>query len=382
MKPTILLCLLLIIISITVNILFFLVLPDGLRINQSVDYRNYYEPVARNLLAGKGLTLTDGAAAIGYTPGYPIILACLFAASEFLGISEEIIIKVFILICMAITSVFVFLLAGTLLRPLRAAIASIIWITYPPILWIGKQPNSEIPFLLFFYGSLLILWHGLSHGKYSPLRYFIAGILIGIAILVRPMAIGIPFIMIAIIWYAAGNLSRKKRIHMIAMIVVGSLIAVLPWEVWAYSKTGKILPLSAGGEEYIAKGISLKKEPVPSSISDAAAIIKKNPIKTLKLFMLKPALCWYRISQGTKLFEKIFLPFQLLYLTFAFWGLRKTWRDGIPSRNFAGLILLILLYSLFITILGSPLLRYMTPAIGLLLIFIPKAFPGRLLRDG
>src|SRR5437867_12794691 len=46
------------------------VLPEDLRRNPSTDFTAYYEPVARNLAAGTGLTSVDGGLAIRYPPGY------------------------------------------------------------------------------------------------------------------------------------------------------------------------------------------------------------------------------------------------------------------------------------------------------------------------
>src|SRR5215831_16373312 len=81
--------------SILVTFVFWMILPDTFRINESSDYISFYEPVGRNILAGRGFTRADGSPALVYPPGYPLLLAGLFGFSHLLNISEETILSTF-----------------------------------------------------------------------------------------------------------------------------------------------------------------------------------------------------------------------------------------------------------------------------------------------
>src|SRR5437588_12343679 len=58
--------------AIAVQIIFLLLLPKSARLNDSTDYVKYYNPVAQNLLSGKGLVLDSGEFGTLYPPGFPV----------------------------------------------------------------------------------------------------------------------------------------------------------------------------------------------------------------------------------------------------------------------------------------------------------------------
>lgn len=158
------------ILSIFVILLCWSALPEVFRINESADYIVFYEPVARNLLAGRGLIGTDGTIAVRYPPGYPFILAGIFGLSKLLNIPEGIALSAFILLGMGLASVLVYLLARTVWGTFPALFSSLVWITYPFTLWLTKQPNSEVPFLAFFMG--VFACSGMGYFVGAALGYF------------------------------------------------------------------------------------------------------------------------------------------------------------------------------------------------------------------
>jgi hypothetical protein len=66
--------------SILSTFCFWAILPPQLGINENSDYTSFYEPVARNILAGHGLVTSHGIPAVRYPPGYPILLAGIFGS--------------------------------------------------------------------------------------------------------------------------------------------------------------------------------------------------------------------------------------------------------------------------------------------------------------
>src|SRR6266850_3828676 len=74
--------------SVLFSLAFLAVLPSRWNRSQSVDYPIYYAPVARNLLDGKGFLTAEGRPAVAYPPGYPLLLAGVFAVARVTGFSE------------------------------------------------------------------------------------------------------------------------------------------------------------------------------------------------------------------------------------------------------------------------------------------------------
>lgn len=74
--------------TIALILLFWAILPESYRVNESTDYTGFYEPVAMNLIQGKGLSL-HGELATRYPPGYPMILAGAFQIADWTNISHS-----------------------------------------------------------------------------------------------------------------------------------------------------------------------------------------------------------------------------------------------------------------------------------------------------
>ncbi|MBU4457082.1 MAG: glycosyltransferase family 39 protein, partial [Nanoarchaeota archaeon] len=151
--------------SMIITFLFWALLPDNFPQSDSSDYPNYYEPVARRILSGAGVVRQDGTPAITYPPGYPILLAGVFAMARFWGLPENLVHSGFILLCMGLSSMFVFLLAQKIWGMRGGWLSALFFMTYPFVLWLTKQLNSEVPFMAAFYASLYIFWLGLKGHK-------------------------------------------------------------------------------------------------------------------------------------------------------------------------------------------------------------------------
>ena len=95
----------------TSDLLFIGLLPARWSVNKSADYFNYYEPVARNITAGNGLTALEGGPALTYPPGFPLFLAAALGTADLLGVPEELLIRIEIMTTVALTAILVYLIA-------------------------------------------------------------------------------------------------------------------------------------------------------------------------------------------------------------------------------------------------------------------------------
>ncbi|MBI4101540.1 MAG: glycosyltransferase family 39 protein, partial [Candidatus Nealsonbacteria bacterium] len=96
----------------------------------ATDYLKVYEPVADNILTGKGIVL-DGGLSIQSPPGYPVFLAGVFKIAQFGGWDRLGLITVFNLILTALGVCLLFLIAELVFEKRVALLASLLWMSYP-----------------------------------------------------------------------------------------------------------------------------------------------------------------------------------------------------------------------------------------------------------
>src|SRR5215813_6481864 len=218
--------------SILVMLLFWVILPDTFRVNEQTDYTAFYEPVARNVAKGDGFTQVNGAPATTYPPGYPLMLAGIFWLANVLNISEQTLLSTFILLSTSLTSVFIFILGRSVWQSWPALLPPLFWMTHPLVLWLTKQENSETPFMMIFYGTFCLLWWAVLQQWHAWPIYFLIGLLIGASMLTRPIALGVGFVMVAILWLTSYRTKMGSRWLPVTMILLGNLVAISPWEAW------------------------------------------------------------------------------------------------------------------------------------------------------
>jgi hypothetical protein len=389
--------------SIITTLLFWVILPTTLRINENDDYKGFYERVAKNIIAGHGFTIADGTPALRYPPGYPLLLASLLRLSDILHLPEETVLSAFILISMGLASVFVFLLARSVWGAWSALVSSLVWMTYPVTLWLTKQPNSEIPFLLVFYGGFCLFWYALLSRRRAWPVFFLVGLLAGFAMLIRPLAIGTGLLMGTILWVVDREATVRFRAFLVMTILLGNLVAILPWQMWVYSVTGKVVVLSSGGVPSIRDGLTFAVAQTPTSYRQMVNVphdvttlmqdilgysnemrslngvvvvmmdkFRTQPLTVAKLFGIKAARSWYGTDSGR--FEPWIMLIQAPYLVLILWGGVCAWRQGGIAKQLTICICLMLLYFWGMTVLALSIVRYMAPMIGLSFILLPAAF--------
>lgn len=384
--------------SCLVTILFWRFLPARFEVNENSDYEAFYEPVARSILNGSGYVNASGSPAIRTTPGYPFLLAGIFKIAHLLTISEPTVLSMFTLLSMGLASVFIFMLAQNVWGLFPGLISAAVWMTCPFALWLTKQPNSEIPFLPVFYGGFYLFWYALTRKSHWPI-YFVSGFIIGFAMLIRPIAICAVFVMGVVLWLGTAGIKASSRLCLIVMMLLGNLVAVLPWEMWIYSKTGQVLPLRKSGflhdsltfavdlkgyrqgvkvpedvEELMRSMINRKEElrSLRGIVSILAEELRLRPLAVAKLVFIKALRSWH--GTDTHRFESQIMILQIPYLLLIVWGSRAAWKQGGVSKQLAISVWLLTLYFWSVTIMALSILRYMVPAMGLLFVLIPGVF--------
>ena len=388
--------------------LFWAVLPAEYRQNQSTDYLAHYEPVARAILAGRGITDEAGQLATRYPPGFSLLLAGAWAVGGAAGLGDDVTLLALRLLCAGLAALLLYGLAR-LVWPAWAALAvGAVWAVYPFALWITKQPNSEVPFIPLFFATLLVFWLAvLRRPRVWPL-YLLAGALAGAAMLVRPAALGLGVVLAVLVVLLARPVRWPARLGLAALLLLGNALVVAPWLGAAYAATGKIIPLSSGGTVTLKDGLTflvVEKEyrqdvPVAEDVAELmrayqsrraemtsiGALLgvvldeaRREPLAFLKFTLIKAGRSWYGIDSRT--FEGPTLAIQLLYLALilggngvAFFGRgAATPRRDELRHMLAGNWLIVLTFWIM-TMTAVPLLRYMLPLMGPLFIALPAVY--------
>jgi len=380
---------------------FRMLLPADAQSNESTDYRVLYEPLARNLAAGAGYRMPDGTLSLAVPPGFPLYLAGIFTIARLSGMSEEFALSIATAICIGLTSVLVFRIARQVWGDRSALGVALIFSTYPLLLWMTKQPNSEVPFLLPLYGAVLVILRELLSDQLR-IRLAVcagAGALAGIAALFRPIAVGFGVVLAVVVWLSRLVMERRRPALLPALVIlVGYLVAVSPWEAWIFAKTGRFVVLSTTATTGILDGLTYAAPapdraylvitfPQPPSavvglterFKADRATLQSTPAIAMRLFdearsqpgpvaqllLLKAVRSWYGTYSGRR--ETAILGLQLVYLLLLGLAGIACWKIGERARLLLVCTGVGLLYFWAMAFVALSTARYMVPAIGLML---------------
>jgi len=368
------------------------------------DYEGYFAPVAMNLASGKGLVTENGGIATLYPPGYPMMLAVLIHLADWTGIAYEIWVEFFTLASVAIAAVLLFNLAWRILGVRCAWITAVLWMSYPSTLWLSKQPSSDTAFLPFFYGALLLSLPLLLDESDSLALTAGVGVLLGIAVLIRPIALfAAPLLALCLAYYGSReSWSWRLRPAVVLLIAYGAVL--LPWEVWVWQRTGKWIPVSTNGPASVADGltqvVSLRGYRFPIEVpvgvraimEEAQARLKERrlqtrgdvleffgeaardrPLQFAQLLWWKAKRAWYGTNSQRS--EETWLGWMhAAYMILSIAGALLLWQGPVGGRRWLVVSGVLVFYYWGMTVLVLSIVRYMLPAIGLLFVWQAVVF--------
>ncbi|NDJ61436.1 MAG: glycosyltransferase family 39 protein [Chloroflexi bacterium] len=374
------------------------------------DIERFHRPVALNLLAGNGYSITEDNGTLSpmgdLTPGYPLLLAGTYAVGGVFGLSEEAAMALLSLVSGAAASVLIYLLARFLWGEI-GIIAGLAWATYPVAVSLMLQSYTESPFIVVLYAAVLLLWHTARQRPRAVSRYFIAGMLFGAATLIRPFSFGaVGAAAVGLLWLAQ-DLPRRSRIAWALLLIAGQVVIMLPWQIWASGTFNKIIILDnqrggrdlrygltfnvlderetllsedAADEAYDAMRAaqdSVSRD-ADSAITDYISVIinrfTEDFVGTTLYYLDRFAQGWYGTSSGN--LQNLIAVIQIIYAPVLLAGIvaaRRQWRFVLS-------VLLIFAYYTAVILVTFPMVRYLLPSIGLLFVFIPALIPARISR--
>lgn len=385
-------------LAVIVTLVFWALLPSSLRQNDSTDYSFYYEPLARNILHGDGFVRQDGSLITSNPPGYPILLAGIFTVAQIAGLSEDFVHSVFVLLCMGLSSIFVFLLSEKFWGTRGAWLSALFFMTYPFALWLTKQPSTEIPFMAVFYAGFYLFWVALKRDRNRWLLLFFAGICMGLAMLVRGIAFGSGVLLCSLFLLLNRDTTLKMRLLLVLALFAGNTFAIFPWQAWLYGRTGQMILLGTNGASSIKDGLTFAVQSknyraeiaIPADVTklqeelvietDSMRSLTKifetlgrhfleKPWSVLKLFLIKAGRSWFGTDSGRM--EPMILAVQLFYAVVVLLATAAVWRLRHQYSDLLWFVWVPVFYFWLMTTLVLSILRYMTPTIGLVSLLIP-----------
>lgn len=386
--------------SILSTCLFWLVKPPTFLHVTAANYArlnmDYFGQV-QVLIAGHGTF------SVRYPPGFPLLLGAIYKGAISLHLPLAACLGVFVLACTASGSVLLFLLARHIWGKDLALVAPLAWMTYIAALWLTTYASPETPFMVFLFGGVLVVWRGVTGGRPRGYLVFMGGALIGVAMLIRPIALFLGVLLPALLWFIARGTKRRVRLRLMLLMFVGTVAAVAPWEVWAHHQTGRVILLSSGGVPSILDGLTYAVDPtemrnahIPDNVAAlqrdmyarqmkelhsvgtiAAYLVtqlRRRPAAVVELFAIKAADSWYA-TDSTR-YDWLFLLVQAIYLPLVALGTWHTWKRGGRARDMAMVTSAIGVCFWCMTIMVLSIARYMTPAVGLLFVTLPGTLPA------
>lgn len=387
---------LLFLVSLLLSLVFLILFADiGPAEHQTPgsDYFVRYEPIAKSIREGRGVPFWQSTYVTG-TPAYPLFLIGVFIISEFFAVNELALVIFFNTIMTGLGVCLFYRLIKELGEKKIAFLSAFFWAGYPLNLWLIKNPNTEVPFILVLFTALLLLIKGMRREHlWSTLG---SGILLGIAILIRPFGLYLPFILLPFFFL-------QKRVEQGCLnpytssivFLLGAGLIIMPWILYASLTTGNFIPVVSIGPSATVIGLSYATVGNGEHLNDLPRDVQmfmervrnenlqtgreifrfllsefiEKPIPFLKILGLKLMRSWYA-TYGMWWETKLIL-LQLPYLLTGGVGIYLALKKYKQYRNriWIYVLLSLIAYFWFMTFLGLSIVRYMLPAMAFLMVF-------------
>jgi len=353
-----------------------------------------YLALAHSLASGQGFSYEADREAgttqqFGRAPAYPLFLAAIGAANASSdGVPSRV--KIAQSIVGALTVCLIGALAWRLAGPAAGAAAAGIAAIYPPLVWIPAYALSESLYGLMAMAAVLLLDRAIDRadaGGPAAAWTIGAGVLTGVAILVRPAMVF--FLPVAGAW-----LMWRRRLALAALLVVTSLVVVAPWTARNYRTYGRLVLVAseggvtfwtgnhplARGEGDLAANPDIKVAEIafrerhpgmtaeqlePLYYRDALDYIARHPAWWAGLLVRKAFYTVVPIGPSYTLHSPLYaaasIASYLLLVPFAIAGVRAHWRRGGRARPEA--LFLLAASAAIVCILFFPQERFRIPVI-------------------
>lgn len=253
-------------ISVLKSLLFFVVLPtyeSALGRSYGLGFSDQYDMLALSIVEGDGYRFTpDTAPTLTREPGYPLLLAALFALFGY-GLVA---VKAANLLLSTLAAGLIARLARDLWPAARwpALIAPVLFLLHPGIVIAELRGGVEISFIFLLLCFLTAIWRALRTGRLRD--YALAGFVLGLTSLFRSTALLFPVFLLG--YFLLFDSARPKLLvaaSRIGLVFACAALVLSPWIARNYALTGRFVPtasvqgIAAHAGNYICRNWSAEK---------------------------------------------------------------------------------------------------------------------------
>jgi 4-amino-4-deoxy-L-arabinose transferase-like glycosyltransferase len=208
----------------------------------SIHFQDLYDLIASNLVSGNGYRIEpDMGRTMMREPGYPLFLAMVFKIA---GYHIEAARFANLLLAFGSGLVVMRLARKIADDKTTAVLAALLFLSYPGTLIAEARGGVEIAFVFGVVLFMLFLYQAIEKG--SLWHYFVAGMFIGAATLVRSEVLPFPLLfLVYLLLTANGAAERLKAIARTSVLCLGLALVISPWAVRNYMLTKDFVPTAS-----------------------------------------------------------------------------------------------------------------------------------------
>jgi 4-amino-4-deoxy-L-arabinose transferase-like glycosyltransferase len=224
----------------------------GGALDYGLSFGDLYDFIAKNLDQGYGYRVEPG---MGETmlrePGYPLLIAAVFKIG---GYSDQGPRLACILLAFGAALILLRLSRNITGDGTIALIAALLFLLYPGTLVAEARAGNEIPCVATMLLFMLVLYWAVE--ERSPWLFGVAGLLLGVAALVRSEVLLFPVFLLGYFFSTSrGWGERGKVVLRLAALAAGLLIVMSPWIIRNYILVHKFVPTDTLGGVAAQEGL-------------------------------------------------------------------------------------------------------------------------------
>jgi 4-amino-4-deoxy-L-arabinose transferase-like glycosyltransferase len=204
-----------------------------------------YDRIAWNLVQGNGYRMyPDTSLTMVRTPGFVLLLALLFTIFG----KSLVAVQITNLAFSTVSAVLTHVLARKLgFSNVVATIAALLFYFHPGVVIADSRGGPESMLTLCLIALVLLI--AIASHSLKWLHFAIAGVVIGLAMLVKStVAPVVPVLFLYFVWKAPDVLTRRRILAGMAVCALAATLVMTPWVVRNYRVSGKFMPTMTVGK--------------------------------------------------------------------------------------------------------------------------------------